>query len=302
MSRLDKVGDVWNDLGFHGLENMYDNKKTFDLNSITKRICYKNLSKLLELSKFYIWNDLYSDLSRDEDKKFIIICHSIEELFFYKSLWSNAYTIYFENTFKFMNKYRKKYFKKNSNVELQSSNLLQYAYPIWKEYKVIKGTDWPKFPINRTDWENLSDNVIDEIKSFNPSLIHKIKNWLIIAKFYKDLQNDKKTFFWNVDNFLSIKKYLENLSILYSFLGLRNLNQDLVKIYHIEYLKKIEYLSKKQENNYYLMSIKQLCLQEEKLKKEISTRLKENDHMATMIRLKELETLLNCKQNITNRV
>jgi hypothetical protein len=260
---------------------------------VNQELCYVDLKNLNKISNFYHWNKSYTTLSNSKNKKFIIACYSIQELFFYKSIWINASIIYFENTFKFVSKYRKKYYNESKDLN-NSINLIHCAYTIWKKYKIIKGKDWPKFPTNCVDWNSVPTDIIEEIKLIDPDLLQKIKNWLILSDFYKNLKNDSKVFFWNVDSYLSQEAYLKNVNLLYSFLELDNFNRKIIKKYYIEYMNKIEKLSKIKKNDYHLMNKKQLNLYEQKIKNEIEMRLKDKDYKTANFKLNELETILEC--------
>ena len=295
-SRLDQVDDYWNDLRMHNPESLYDNIKIFNFNENVKKICYKNFDLLSNLSQLYHWNNIYSNLSKcNSNKKFIIACYSIEELYFYKSVWKNASIVYVENTFKFLNQHRKNYFLKNKELD-EAVNLLQYVYPVYKEYKSIKGIDWPKFPTNEAQWKAVDSKIIDEIKLLSPTLTEKIKKCITIINFYQTLKKDNNTFFWNADNYLNSYKFVKELKKIYTNLDLTNFNNKYIMQYYTRYFDKISAIKKVKKIDYASLNCNDLLNYQSETINQLKKYLEHLDFKTATYKLNELEKILECYQ------
>lgn len=294
--RLDLIDDYWNDLRMHNPESLYYNYKMFAFNEDVKKICYNNFEILYQLSQLYYWNDVYTNLSNcNSNKKFIIACNSIEELYFYKSVWKNASIIYIENTFNFLNQYRKNYFLKNKKYN-EAVNLLQYVYPIYKEYKTIKGINWPKFPTNEMQWKAMDPKIINEIKLLNPQLLEKMKSCITIINFYQTLKKDNNTFFWNANDYLNSHDFVKALKKLYKKLGLNNFNNKYIIQYYIKYFDKISAIQKVKKIDCALMNDSDLLSNRAETINQIKNYLEYLDFKTATYKLIELEKILECYQ------
>jgi hypothetical protein len=294
MDRLSNVNDYWNDLALYNAYNAYSDNKSFQYIEELRKLIGSNLDKVFKLSDLYHWNQVEAECSVG-NKKFLICCHSIEEAYFYKKVWKNAQIVYFEKTFKFIKKYRNNHIARTKDKE--THGILKKILPVWREYKAIKGTNWPAFPLYKEQWDSMPYSVINEINNITPGLVQRIKNCLIISEFYKELKYSNDCFFWDTESFLNKKAFLANIAALYTLLGLVPADPVLLEQYYTAWLGKINQLFKekqKKQINYKLETLDELLVHKQTTVDEIKYSLSKLDFKTATEKLNKLKKILIC--------
>ena len=157
------------------------------------------------------------------NKLFFLCTYSQAELILTKKLiWPNAKIINFINVEDFINRYRKKNFTTGDTT-------IEYFKNNWN---IISGTDWPDFPCNIEQFENLSDDICKEFLDLVGKQNYKVlKQYLQTEQQYQDLVNTE-SISWNVSWYFDEDKTVEKIKNLYQELGLDDFNEEYIRQYY----------------------------------------------------------------------